>query len=39
MISLYPFAKAAFTAVDKQVNEIADMVINFIELIVSSLFW
>lgn len=39
MISLYPFAKPAIAAVDKQVNEFADMVISFIELIVTSLFW
>jgi hypothetical protein len=39
MISLYPFAKVAFAAVDKQVHEFADIVISFIELIVTSLFW
>lgn len=39
MISLFPFAKRIFEVVDKQVQEFADMVINFIELIMMSLFW
>ncbi len=39
MISLFPFSNAALAAIDRQVNEFADMVINFIELILVSLFW
>jgi creatinine amidohydrolase len=39
MISLFPFSKAAFAAIDRQVNEFADMVVNFVELILMSLFW
>jgi hypothetical protein len=39
MISLFPFAKATFAAIDKQVNEFAHKVISFVELIVMSLFW
>lgn len=39
MISLSPLAKSTFVAIDKQVNEFADMVISFVELILLSLFW
>ncbi|MGD9633824.1 MAG: hypothetical protein AB7U97_11155 [Pirellulales bacterium] len=39
MISLFPLSKAAFAAIDRQVNEFADMVVSFIELILMSLFW
>ncbi len=39
MISLYTFSKAACAAIDRQVNEFANMVVNFIELVLMSLFW
>lgn len=39
MISLYTFSKAAFAAIERQVNEFANMVVNFIELVLMSLFW
>lgn len=39
MISLFPFGRAIFAAVDKQVQEFAAMVVAFVEMIVVSLFW
>jgi len=39
MISLYTFSRAVFAAIDRQVNEFAKLVVNFVELILMSLFW
>ena len=39
MISLFPFGKAIFAAVDELVQEFADMVVGLVELILMSLFW
>lgn len=39
MISLYPYAKAVFAVIDRQVHEFANMVVNFVEMILLSLFW
>jgi hypothetical protein len=39
MISLFTFAGPVFAALNQQVHELADMVVRFVEFIVTSLFW
>jgi hypothetical protein len=39
MISLFPLAERVFAAIEPLVNEFAGLVIRFVELIVTALFW